>query len=264
MRHSRARLRILAVVLVARRRCCPGCGAKRAYRQGQGEAKKGNWDLAVARLTKALRRGPRQHRLQDRPRERPRSRRAAFHYDGGEEAPGGGRPGRRRPRSWRSPPSTTPATSPSPTTCRSCARASEARGREAAGSADFEAMKEPRPRPRASRCPILSPRSTAPINMNFPEQGLEKIFDALAKVSGVNILFDPDFRDKKVSVHLTGVTFQEALDQITFANRLFYKVLDRNTIIIVPESRPSGACTTTSSCAPSTSRTPSSRRWRRS
>lgn len=48
--------------------------------------------------------------------------------------------------------------------------------------------------------------------------------------------FDEGFRDKKVSVNLTGVTFQEALDQITFVNRLFYKVLDQNTLIIVPES----------------------------
>jgi Flp pilus assembly secretin CpaC len=40
-----------------------------------------------------------------------------------------------------------------------------------------------------------------------------------------------------VSVNLTGVTFQEALEQITMVNRLFYKVLDQNTIIIVPESQ---------------------------
>src|SRR4029450_1063304 len=98
--------------------------------------------------------------------------------------------------------------------------------------ANFETMKE---RGRRYPVPILSPRSSAPINMNFPDQGLEKIFDALGKVSGVNILFDPDFRDKKVTVRLSGVSFQEALDQITFANRLFYKVVDRNTIIIISE-----------------------------
>ena len=49
----------------------------------------------------------------------------------------------------------------------------------------------------------------------------------------MNVLFDEGFRDKNVTVDLRGVTFQEALDQITFVNRLFYKVLDQNTIIIV-------------------------------
>jgi general secretion pathway protein D len=38
-------------------------------------------------------------------------------------------------------------------------------------------------------------------------------------------------------VQLQGVTFQEALDQITFAHRLFYKVIDKNTIIIVQDSQ---------------------------
>jgi general secretion pathway protein D len=36
---------------------------------------------------------------------------------------------------------------------------------------------------------------------------------------------------------MTGLTFPEALDRITMVNRLFYKVLDQNTLIIVPESR---------------------------
>ncbi len=36
---------------------------------------------------------------------------------------------------------------------------------------------------------------------------------------------------------LTGVTFEEALEQLTFVNLLFYKVIDQNTLIIVPESR---------------------------
>ena len=41
-----------------------------AYRQGKKEAKDGNWDMAVAKFTRGAPEGPRQHRLQDRPRER--------------------------------------------------------------------------------------------------------------------------------------------------------------------------------------------------
>src|SRR5262249_993180 len=101
--------------------------------------------------------------------------------------------------------------------------------------ADFEAMKA---RAQAQRVPVpvLSPRSPVPITLKFQDSSLEKIFDSLAKIAGVNILFDEGFRDKKVTINLTGVTFQEALDQITFVNRLFYKVLDQNTLIVVPES----------------------------
>ena len=85
--------------------------------------------------------------------------------------------------------------------------------------------------------PVLSPRSPVPITLKFQDASLQKIFDSLARIAGVNILFDEGFRDKKYSVNLSGVTFEEALEQLTFVNRLFYKVLDQNTIIVVPESR---------------------------
>ena len=35
---------------------------------------------------------------------------------------------------------------------------------------------------------------------------------------------------------LAGVTFEQALEQITFVNKLFFKVVDQNTVIIVPET----------------------------
>ena len=73
--------------------------------------------------------------------------------------------------------------------------------------------------------------------MRFEDGSLQKIFESLGRIAGVNVLFDEGFRDKKASVNLTGVTFQEALDRLTFVNRLFYKVVDQNTLIIVPESR---------------------------
>ena len=83
---------------------------------------------------------------------------------------------------------------------------------------------------------MLSPRSPVPITLKFNQTSLQTILDTLAKLAGVNVLYDQDYRDKKADVNLTGVTFQEALDRITFVNRLFYKVLDQNTLIVVPET----------------------------
>src|SRR5207245_2203752 len=100
---------------------------------------------------------------------------------------------------------------------------------------EFETMKS---RVQAARpgVPVLSPRSTAPIRLHFPDTSLQKVLETLGKLAGVNVLFDFDYRDKRVDVDLSGLSFQEALDRLTFTNRLFYKVLDQNTIIIVPES----------------------------
>ena len=86
--------------------------------------------------------------------------------------------------------------------------------------------------------PVLSPRSPVPITMRFEDGSLQKILESLGKHRGRERAVRRGLpRQKKVTVNLSGITFQEALDRITFVNRLFYKVLDQNTIIIVPESR---------------------------
>ena len=84
--------------------------------------------------------------------------------------------------------------------------------------------------------PILEPSSAAPIQLRFAEDtSLQKIFEVLSKLSGINVLFDESFRDKRVTIDLVDVSFVEALDKLVLINRLFYKVVDSSTIII---SRP--------------------------
>jgi general secretion pathway protein D len=231
MRHCRNALRILLIAAVASA-LLPGCGANWTYRQGQREAKKGNWDMAVARLTKALAAEPDNIRYKIA-LQNARVQASLFHQEQAHKYLSAEELEKAADEldiaSKYDPGNKSVADELAIVRARIQGR-DEAKAR----MSDYDAMKE-RSQGRRFPIPILSPRSSAPINMNFPEQGLEKIFDALAKVSGVNILFDPDFRDKKVTVRLSGVSFQEALDQITLAHRLFYKVVDRNTIIIVPE-----------------------------
>lgn len=229
MRDNRNALRILWVVVVASV-LLPGCSARWAYRQGQNEAKKGNWDNAVARLTKALNEDP-DNISYKIALQNARVQASLFHQDEAKKALAAEDLAKAKDELDIA--SKFDPGNKSVTDDLEIVKARIAgRDKALAEMSEFDQVKL---RARRFPTPILEPRSSAPINMNFPEQGLEKIFDALAKVSGVNILFDPDFRDKKVTVRLNGVSFQEALDQITMAHRLFYKVVDRNTIIIVPE-----------------------------
>jgi general secretion pathway protein D len=229
MRHSRKGLRILVIVLTSAV-LLPACSARWAYRQGQREAKKGNWDNAVARLTKALNEDP-DNISYKIALQNARVQASLFHQDearkhlAAEEL-------EKAQDELEIANKYDPGNKSIADDLAIVKARIQGRVDAQAQMSEYETLKD---KARKFPTPILSPRSSAPINMNFPEQGLEKIFDALAKVSGVNILFDPDFRDKKVTVRLSGVSFQEALDQITLAHRLFYKVVDRNTIIIVPE-----------------------------
>ncbi|HEY2944645.1 MAG TPA: cohesin domain-containing protein [Vicinamibacteria bacterium] len=221
------------MILIVAGLAASGCAAKWAYRQGQSEARKGNWDLAVARLTKALQKDPsnigykialENARIQASRYHQDQARKALAADDldkGAEEL---------KIAADYDPSNKAAADELAGVKDRLLKRDQEKRR-----LSDFESM---RARVQASRpgVPVLSPRSTAPIKLHFPDTSLQKVLETLGKLAGVNVLFDFDYRDKRVDVDLSGLTFQEALDRLTFTNRLFYKVLDQNTIIIVPES----------------------------
>jgi general secretion pathway protein D len=211
-----------------------GCAARWAFRQAEDAAERGEWDLAVARYTRALEKDPDNIGYKIA-LENARIQASRYHHDEAQkhisakdlekaveelEIASNYDPSNRsiaddlilireQIRQWE---------------------------RERQQREEYDEMKA---RAEATRVPVpvLSPRSPVPITMKFQDASLQKIFDSLARIVGVNILFDEGFRDKKYSVNLSGVTFEEALEQLTFVNRLFYKVLDQNTIIIVPESR---------------------------
>jgi type II secretory pathway component GspD/PulD (secretin) len=219
---------LLAVMLGA------GCAAKWAYRQGKEAAEQGEWDLAVARYSRALEKDPSNIGYKIA-LENARVQASRYHYDEAKKHIAA--------KDLEKAADELQIASNYDPSNRSAAddlllvqeeirkRDAEQRRRD-----EYDAMKA---RAEAARVPVpvLSPRSPVPITMKFQDASLQKIFDSLARIVGVNILFDEGFRDKKYSVNLTGVTFEEALEQLTFVNRLFYKVLDQNTIIIVPESR---------------------------
>ncbi|GAF92070.1 unnamed protein product [marine sediment metagenome] len=83
---------------------------------------------------------------------------------------------------------------------------------------------------------ILDPSSAAPIRLKFAEgTSLRQVFEALSELAGVNILFDESFRDKRVTVDLADVSFEEALDILVRTNGLFYKVLRPSAVIVAPD-----------------------------
>ena len=85
--------------------------------------------------------------------------------------------------------------------------------------------------------PQLSPRSPEPISVNFPEPtSVMQIYQALGKAFGINVLFDPKLRDQEISITLTDVTAQDALEILMRTAGHFYKVLDEHSIIIVADT----------------------------
>jgi general secretion pathway protein D len=212
----------------------PGCAARMDYRRGQAEAKNGNWDMAVARLTRALQRDPdnigykialENARIQASRQHATLARKhlAANELDLAAEE---------LEIASKYDPSNKSASDDLAVVRGQIRKREEEKERLAA----FDETKA-----RAAALPVmpvLSPRSPNPILLTWgPDQSLQKLLETLGRVAGVNIVFDDTFRDKNVSVKLNNITFQEALDQITQVNRLFYRVLDQNTLLIIPEQQ---------------------------
>jgi general secretion pathway protein D len=232
LRKSRRVHGLLGLLVVAL--LIPGCAARNAYRQGTAEARKGNWDAAVARLTKAVARNPDSVRyrlaLDDA-----RSMAARQHADTGRKLLASGELDQAREQFEI-------AAKFDPINTGIAAALEDARARirrreeEQREAAERETA---RVRARAGRYPLpeLAPSSRNPIALKFTnEVSLKYVLETLGRVAGVNILFDPDYRDKQVAFNVTGVTFQDALEQLTFVNRLFYKVVDPKTLIVIPQN----------------------------
>jgi len=87
----------------------------------------------------------------------------------------------------------------------------------------------------------LNPRSMDGIDLNFSRKtSLREIFATLSRATGVNIIPHSSFQDQSVSIDLRGLPFQRVLDTLMLQNDLFYKVIDKNTIMVfkaTPQNR---------------------------
>ncbi len=86
--------------------------------------------------------------------------------------------------------------------------------------------------------PVLNPSSNEPIDLYFPRPtSLKKIYHALGKAAGINILFDESFQDKQISIDLRGMSFYNALKALMIASGNFYKIIDEKTVIILRDTK---------------------------
>lgn len=105
---------------------------------------------------------------------------------------------------------------------------------------DGASVDEMKKRARGSKAqpPQLNPASDDPISLSFPrETPVRDIYRALGNSFGINVLFDPQIKDERISIELRDVTAQEALERVMQAANHFYKVLDEKSIIVIPDNQ---------------------------
>jgi general secretion pathway protein D len=77
---------------------------------------------------------------------------------------------------------------------------------------------------------------TLPPSMVFRDAGVREIVTAIARFAGINVAFDPAFRDAPITIELRDATFESALTSVTGSSRNFFKVTAPKTITVVPDT----------------------------
>ena len=228
-RQTRTLLRLVAVIAVAA--VVAGCAAGRAYGRGDRAARAGDWDAAVEYYRNALQENPgrAEYRIA---LERAMITASIQHLDQArllearEQFEDALREYRR-------------ASEYDPSNCQIAGKAVEMERRirgMAEAARPLPTIQQLQQGVRQDPEPLLNPASRDPIDVVFNNASLRDILNSMGMAAGINVTFERDYQDRSYTVQMRGVTFEQALNQILVANVLFSKVLNEQTIMVIPDN----------------------------
>jgi general secretion pathway protein D len=96
-----------------------------------------------------------------------------------------------------------------------------------------------RKRLEAARPPvILNEISNAPLSaLEMMTSDTKSVYDTIGKLAGLNVLFDPDYQPRTISIKLKNVTLLEALDIVALESRTFWRPVTPNTIFVAADTQ---------------------------
>ncbi len=83
--------------------------------------------------------------------------------------------------------------------------------------------------------PELTPISSALISIKLTGD-TKTIYQTVGRLAGINVVFDPDYSSRPITVDLVAVTLNQALEIIGYQSKTFWRALTPNTILISVDS----------------------------
>jgi len=75
-----------------------------------------------------------------------------------------------------------------------------------------------------------------PGSLVFRDASSRDVFTAIARLGGISLIFDPQFRDTPVTLDLRNASLEDALNAVAGATRTFFRVTAPQTVIVVPDT----------------------------
>jgi len=81
----------------------------------------------------------------------------------------------------------------------------------------------------------LTPISNTLINLRLSENST-MVYKTIAKLAGINVLFEQDYKPQKITIELNDVTLREALNVVALQTKTFWQPTSSNTILVAADT----------------------------
>jgi general secretion pathway protein D len=75
-----------------------------------------------------------------------------------------------------------------------------------------------------------------PASLIFRDASTRDVYTVIARYAGLSIVFDPTFRDARITIDLSNISLEQALAAIAASTQTFYKVTAQRTITVIPDT----------------------------
>jgi general secretion pathway protein D len=82
--------------------------------------------------------------------------------------------------------------------------------------------------------PVLKPLNDEPVNLKMTNDA-RVVFETIAKLQGLSVIFDPDFTSRRITADLPNVTLEQALDAASLESKAFWKPVTPKVIFVAPD-----------------------------
>ena len=83
--------------------------------------------------------------------------------------------------------------------------------------------------------PKLKPVSCEPINVKMTNDS-RVVFETIAKLCGLSVIFDPDFTSRRIPVELPNLSAGQALDTVALESKAFWKPVTPSVFMVAPDN----------------------------
>jgi len=82
----------------------------------------------------------------------------------------------------------------------------------------------------------LKPISNVPINLRMTEDS-KNVYTTIGKLAGINVLFDPDYTSRRITIELNNVSLYQALEIVALESKTFWRPVTSNTIFVAADTK---------------------------